>query len=774
MKSIYQLSTILLLLCTFAFAQAQITGRVLDIETRKPIAGANVMLLGTDQGEITDEDGKFSLSAKQQADSIRVSMLGYKPVKVSVKDNKELSVQLSSTALMLDQVTVQGFENNRNILETAGAIATLDKRQIESFNNLTFSQALNTIPGVKMEENSYGGGSRILIRGTQLRAEFSTRNIKFYWNEIPFTDPSGETSLQFIDPATIGSIEVIKGPAGSIYGPGNGGVIIMRSEKADYQEKSVEVSNTLGSFNMRRTGVTAKASTDNINFVASYVDQQNDGFRTHSFVDKKVFNLFGQAYPNETDVLSFNLGYYDGGYALPGTLNREEFLADHSQQRPGSNAFDSRVSYEGTTFGLSYKSQLSNSWENVTSLFIKDALIDHPFGFAGAESFGGNTYTDNPSSEIGGRTRFTAKANLGDVAMNITFGGEYQTKGISRNTYVNNGGIRGDRLEDTQIDVTQALGFAQAELELPSDLFLTLGLSSNYIKYDISDDFNPEGSPNNKSASFDFEPVLAPRVALVKKLNANSSVHGSVSYGYSPPVSLEVSTNAGVNTDLQAEYAWNYEAGYRGTLNDKFNIDITSYYFQLQDAILPVVTSSSHSAFVNSGTTEQFGIEAALSYYVVRDPNRTISYLKPWLSYTYNNFKFGDYKKETLGGNGEVVVNDFSGNILTGTSPHNVVAGVDLETRFGLYANAMYQFVDELPLTDDNSLFLDAYSIVNAQVGYRTPVFGGFELDVFGGVGNATDARYVSFPALNGFGGRYYNPAPGRNFYGGARLKYNF
>jgi len=43
---------------------------------------------------------------------------------------------------------------------------------------------------------------------------------------------------------------------------------------------------------------------------------------------------------------------------------------------------------------------------------------------------------------------------------------------------------------------------------------------------------------------------------------------------------------------------------------------------------------------------------------------------------------------------------------------------------------------------------------------------------LFGGVGNALDQTYVSFPALNGFGGRYWNPAPGRNFFGGATLRY--
>jgi len=758
------------------YAQTSVRGTILDLETREPLVGATVQIASTSIGTMTDTLGNFSLQHDEAISQLLISYLGYEPLNYNVPaEGSTFKIALRPSILELDQVTVTAFETQRNIMETAGGISVLNERQINNFNDVSLGQAFNTVPGVRFEENDYGAGSRLLIRGTQLRAEFATRNVKFYWNDIPFTDPAGDTRLEFIDASTVGSIEIIRGPAGSLYGPGHGGVVILRSSKANFGEKSVGLSQSVGSFGLSRTVARAQFGSENTNFNITYVDQESDGFRDQGFANKQVFNLMGQIYPSEAGVLSFNLGYYDGGYGLPGTLSEEEYLADPSQARAGTEAYDSRVSFDGLTAGISYRAPLSEHWEQVTSLFAKSAHLDHPFGFEGAEAFAGNTYNNSPSTEFGGRTRITANYDIAGIPFRLSFGGEYQSKTMNRRVYENEFGIPGETWADREILTTQYLLFTQAELDLPANFFLTLGLSTNTLSYDIQDYLSNEGDPNNADASFSFESTLAPRIALVKKLSESMSIHASASYGYSPPVTLEVVTNAGVNTDLEAEFAINYEVGYRATFLDRINLDVTTYYFELEDAILPIVTSSSHNAFENKGTTSQFGVEAAWSYFFIRDPQRTVSLLKPWVSYTFNRFRFKDYQKESLDfATGEVVVEDFSGNELTGTAPHQVAAGIDFETRFGLYGNITMNALDERPLTDDNSLYLDGYVLVNSKVGYRFQICSTLQAEAFAGVGNAFDETYVSFPALNGFGGRYFNPAPGRNYFGGVSLRYLF
>ena len=81
-----------------------------------------------------------------------------------------------------------------------------------------------------MEERS-PGSFRLAIRGSSLRSPFGVRNVKVYWNGIPFTDAGGNTYLNLFDFNSIANIEVIKGPGGSMYGAGTGGVVLLESPR---------------------------------------------------------------------------------------------------------------------------------------------------------------------------------------------------------------------------------------------------------------------------------------------------------------------------------------------------------------------------------------------------------------------------------------------------------------------------------------------------------------------------------------------------------------
>ncbi|MFP4092281.1 MAG: TonB-dependent receptor plug domain-containing protein, partial [Cyclobacteriaceae bacterium] len=139
---------------------------------------------------------------------------------------------------LLNEIVVTGYDANRKLLQTPGAVALLTTQQINAFDETSAVPALNTIPGVRMEQRS-PGSYRIAIRGSMLRAPFGVRNIKVYWNNIPFTEPSGSTNFNLLDVINMGKIEVIKGPAGSIYGAGTGGVVNIQSENVRQQKDYV-------------------------------------------------------------------------------------------------------------------------------------------------------------------------------------------------------------------------------------------------------------------------------------------------------------------------------------------------------------------------------------------------------------------------------------------------------------------------------------------------------------------------------------------------------
>ena len=137
--------------------------------------------------------------------------------------------------------------------------------------------------------------------------------------------------------------------------------------------------------------------------------------------------------------------------------------------------------------------------------------------------------------------------------------------------------------------------------------------------------------------------------------------------------------------------------------------------------------------------------------------------MKIGTAFTGNYFTFNDYQKGD---------NDFSGNDLTGVSPNTLVTRLDLRTSPGFYLNLTHQYVDEIPLNDANSVYQDAYNLVNMRFGWAKSFAGKWELEAFAGADNLLDESYSLGNDLNPFGGRYYQPAPIRNWYGGVKVAF--
>src|SRR5690606_41247029 len=122
---------------------------------------------------------------------------------------------------------------------------------------------------------------RISIRGSPLTAPFGVMNVKIYWNDIPFTTPDATTLLNILDLTNIEKTEIFKGPAGSIYGAGNGGVISFASRQKIVTNK-VSTDFSLGDFGMSRYRFGIDQQLENGGLSASYVRQKSDGHREHT------------------------------------------------------------------------------------------------------------------------------------------------------------------------------------------------------------------------------------------------------------------------------------------------------------------------------------------------------------------------------------------------------------------------------------------------------------------------------------------------------------
>jgi iron complex outermembrane receptor protein len=145
-----------------------------------------------------------------------------------------LNVPDTTERKSLQEVIVQAYEQNRRLSEVPVAVGVLTSTDWNRYNKMSIVSAMNGVPGVRMEERS-PGSYRLSFRGSTLRSPFGVRNVKIYLDGVPFTDPGGNTYLTQLAPFDMHSLELIKGPAGSLYGASTGGALLINSRPATWQ-----------------------------------------------------------------------------------------------------------------------------------------------------------------------------------------------------------------------------------------------------------------------------------------------------------------------------------------------------------------------------------------------------------------------------------------------------------------------------------------------------------------------------------------------------------
>jgi len=734
---------------SISLAQSQLT--FLDKNTEAPVPGV-IVKIPSQKNQVSDEQGQVNIQVSKST-FISYSHIAYESGGMLIEENVKNTIYLVPITRPLGEVLVSGFESERPLVHQAGAISKVLEYELYRFNENSILSAFNTKPGIRIEQRA-PASYRISIRGSSLRAPFGVRNVKVYWNDIPFTSPDGTTALNILDLSNVQNSEIIKGPGGSIYGAGNGGVISFES-RSRVTENNFSVDYGIGDFGLNRYRIGIDQQIGNGGISASYVHQQSDGYREHSAMERKVFQLALHSNPTEKQSLSTQILYSDLNYQIPGALNAAQVEVNRRQARPGSVAQNSSIKQKTLYGTLSHELKFHQKWSNKTALYLNTTEFENPFIL---------DYKRETAFNYGGRTKFTYDDKWGKFPVKIIAGGEYQYgKTLAQNFGNRQGKADTIRFSDDLI-TKQAFLFQQFEIEWTSKLLMTLGFSENFSRYDIDRQIDAgPGEPAFNSRTFD--PIIIPRLALVYKLNDISGIHASISSGFSPPTIAEVRTNEGsINLDLQAERGTNYEMGYRGRYGI-FNLDLTAFYFQLKETITSFTNDQGVVLFRNAGATDQKGIEAQIDYAVYRNQLSQIQEIKLSHAYTGHFFQFAEYRS---GGA------DFSGNQLPGVAPNTLVNLLDVRTKLGFYMNFTHQYVDEISLNDANTVFQDAYNLIGSRLGWRSTLGGRWDFEVYGGVDNLLDETYSLGNDLNAFAGRFYQPAPGRNLYGGAKLGFRY
>src|SRR5688572_3872213 len=187
----------------------------------------------------------------------------------------------------LQPVTIQAYAADRTPEEVAASVGYVDAQSLQRFSNTSILPAVNIVPGVRMEERS-PGSYRFSIRGSLLRSPFGVRNVKVYWNGLPFTDGGGNTYLNLLDFNSIGAIEIIKGPGGSLYGAGTGGVVLLQNPSS--KENNLQFSAMAGSYGLRRYLLSGEKHSKKNDVWFQYAHQESDGYREQTAMRRDALN----------------------------------------------------------------------------------------------------------------------------------------------------------------------------------------------------------------------------------------------------------------------------------------------------------------------------------------------------------------------------------------------------------------------------------------------------------------------------------------------------
>jgi iron complex outermembrane recepter protein len=533
--------------------------------------------------------------------------------------------------------------------------------------------------------------------------------------------------------------------------------LLLKSPQPE-QESLLSASWMGGSFGLSNYQVSLLQGSDKTSHYIGYQHQQSDGYREQTRMVRDQLNSTFKFSFSDKEELETAIFYTDLYYQTPGGLNEAEYNADPRQARPpagtqpGAVTQQAGVSLRSFYTGVFHQYHFSKNLHNRTGVYGNFVQFSNPAI---------RNYEKRLEQNLGARTVTDFTTNVSGWKATLQGGGEFQHGYSPVKNYQNLQGNPGLLQSDEEIRTLQYSIFGQGELSKDNWIF-TGGLSANWVSYHL---LRLNLSPAVEQ-EVDYDPVITPRVALLRKINDAFSVYGNMSWGFSPPTLAEVRPSNGVfNTDLKPEKGMQIELGGKGYFaSRKFYLDVAIYHFALDETIVVRRDADGADYFVNAGATDQNGLEVLLNW----QPEISGSFLnalKLWSGVTLNKYEFKDYMKDNV---------SYSGNQLTGTPSEVFTAGADLNFAKGFYMYLTANYTSEIPLDDANSVYATSYTLLGARAGFKNQFSKGFPFEVFAGADNLLDEKYSLGNDLNAAGGRYYNAAPTRNFYFGLKLGVDF
>ena len=659
-------------------------------------------------------------------------------------------------------------------LDTPAAVSVVqgqDMRQATPRVNL--SESLTSVPGLQVQNRqNYAQDLQLSMRGFGSRSTYGVRGIRMYVDGIPATMPDGQGQTSNIDINSVESVEVLRGPFSALYGNASGGVLNVTTETGR-EPATIEASSYYGSFGSWRYGMKATGAVGDgtnagdVDYTVSTSRFATHGYRDHSGARKNLANAKLGVRIDDVSKLSLIFNSVDIKANDPGGLSESEWK-DNPRQSPRADQYNTRKTIKQTQAGLRYERQLSEHDDMSVMMYAGERETTQYQSIPRAPQLNpthAGGVIDLSRHYQGIDTRWTHRGEL-LVPMTFTTGLNYENMSENRKGYENfvmSGttpayGQKGNLRRDERNLMWNLDPYLQTNWQLTDKLSLDAGVRYSSVWFDSNDHYvtAANGNDSGEASYHKWLPAGSLKYAVTDAWN----LYVAGGRGFETPTINELSYRSGgqsgLNFALQPSTNTTWEVGSKTRVGNGL---FTAALFQTDtdNEIVTDASSGGRTTYKNAGKTRRQGAELSLDQQFAGNWHAKAAWT--YLDATYRTNGCND--------------GDCNGNRMPGIARNMGFASLGWQPETGWYAGTDVRYMSDIQADDENSAKAPSYTVVGLNTGYKFN-YGNWNMDLFGRVDNLFDREYVGSVIVNESNGRYYEPAPGRNYGVGLSVAYRF
>jgi iron complex outermembrane receptor protein len=664
-----------------------------------------------------------------------------------------------SAKVIAKDITVSALRQPEQNLEVPLAVTIIDLRDIQLKRGYGIDDILQHVPGVLVQNRSGNQDLRISIRGFGARGAGersnagTTRGIRVLVDGIPETEPDGRTALDFINPLSIQSAEILRSNSSALFGNASGGVISFSTVPKETDTKWT-LQSQIGSFGLQQYTVQARGMTNLGLLYATIGKSSFDGWRAQSQSDALQISA---GFVNQTSART-KIGVHilagNVNFQIPGPLNLEQYLNDPSMSADTSTfnpTFIQRNERRNNTsgrIGLTIDHALTETLSLSAMTYLQSKFLQR------SER---NTFRDFTRYHTGGNAILKSINQLTPSIHSLFMAGidyQYQDGAILFYNLIN--GNRGNILRTNKREGAQNLGFfLQEEMMFDDEISLILG--GRYDKISYYNAIYIDGAQSVfTSEDKNFE-RFTPKVGLTWRIHEDMSLYANIGGGIEVPAGNETDPPASlssfvINPLLKPIESTSLELGYKlqtqsanwlGIGQAEVKSDIAIYTIA---TINDIISYAGGRFYFSAGKTERIGFE--FSHAVHWKNGLSINLSLTTSKNTYINYVIDSIVDGTKTGSSFI---DYSNNEIAGIPSLFGTAQVKYvpEMIQGLQFGLDYRYFGKYYADDANTLQVDPFGVIDCFISYDLAMSESFDVKVFGRLMNVLDATYMSGVWIN-------------------------